>query len=145
MHVNHSWAASCSADPFELMMNFDPQNKIRYLLRAPFKISDMLPLSPRHFPLEWLQALPHWLTQLCQLINYFLEFIADLIEAKKTGIIDILDEENKLPKPTAEHFTRELHQKHKNHFRLAVSQLFVIKIWSLISSGSNQHAFSCKE
>lgn len=45
----------------------------------------------------------------------------DLIEAKKTGIIDILDEESKLPKPTAEHFTRELHQKHKNHFRLAVS------------------------
>ncbi|XP_073228472.1 unconventional myosin-VI-like isoform X3 [Porites lutea] len=44
----------------------------------------------------------------------------DLIEAKKTGIIDILDEESKLPKPTAEHFTRELHQKHKNHFRLAI-------------------------
>lgn len=43
-----------------------------------------------------------------------------LIEAKKTGIIDILDEESKLPKPTAEHFTRELHQKHKNHFRLAL-------------------------
>lgn len=44
----------------------------------------------------------------------------DLIEAKKTGIIDILDEESKLPKPTAEHFTRDLHQKHKNHFRLAL-------------------------
>ncbi|XP_029180635.2 unconventional myosin-VI-like [Acropora millepora] len=44
----------------------------------------------------------------------------DLIEAKKTGIIDILDEESKLPKPTAEHFTRELHQKHKHHFRLAL-------------------------
>ena len=50
--------------------------------------------------------------------------IADLIEAKKTGIIDILDEESKLPKPTAEHFTRELHQKHKNHFRLAVRFCF---------------------
>ena len=50
---------------------------------------------------------------------WFLQ-IAALIEAKKTGIIDILDEESKLPKPTAEHFTRELHQKHKNHFRLAV-------------------------
>lgn len=44
----------------------------------------------------------------------------DLIEAKKTGIIDILDEESKLPKPTAEHFTRELHEKHKKHFRLAI-------------------------
>ena len=50
--------------------------------------------------------------------------IADLIEAKKTGIIDILDEESKLPKPTAEHFTRELHQKHKSHFRLAVRFCF---------------------
>ena len=49
--------------------------------------------------------------------------ILDLIEAKKTGIIDILDEESKLPKPTAEHFTRELHQKHKNHFRLAVGEI----------------------
>ena len=74
----------------------------------------------------------HWsysgLPQLFQLINFFLEFTADLIEAKKTGIIDILDEESKLPKPTAEHFTRELHQKHKNHFRLAVSQLVAIKM-----------------
>ena len=50
-------------------------------------------------------------------------YILDLIEAKKTGIIDILDEESKLPKPTAEHFTRELHQKHKNHFRLAVGEI----------------------
>ena len=49
--------------------------------------------------------------------------VLDLIEAKKTGIIDILDEESKLPKPTAEHFTRELHQKHKNHFRLAVGEI----------------------
>lgn len=58
-------------------------------------------------------------------IFYVYLWIADLIEAKKSGIIDILDEESKLPKPTAEHFTRELHQKHKNHFRLAVGSRFI--------------------
>ena len=58
--------------------------------------------------------------------------LSDLIEAKKTGIIDILDEESKLPKPTAEHFTRELHEKHKKHFRLAVSELLLIKISILL-------------
>ena len=45
----------------------------------------------------------------------------DLIEAKTTGILDLLDEESKLPKSTAEHFTIEVHEKHKGHFRLAVS------------------------
>ncbi|EDO36037.1 predicted protein [Nematostella vectensis] len=43
-----------------------------------------------------------------------------LIEAKKTGILDILDEESKLPKPTSAHFTSDIHLKHKNHFRLAL-------------------------
>ena len=61
----------------------------------------------------------------CRCIQHYINVldILDLIEAKKTGIIDILDEESKLPKPTAEHFTRELHQKHKNHFRLAVGEI----------------------
>ena len=61
----------------------------------------------------------------CTCIQHYINVldILDLIEAKKTGIIDILDEESKLPKPTAEHFTRELHQKHKNHFRLAVGEI----------------------
>ena len=107
----------------------------------------MPPPLPCHFLLHGVTPSIASLTYSiqCQLINYFLEFTADLIEAKKTGIIDILDEENKLPKPTAEHFTRELHQKHKNHFRLTVSQLVVIEIWSLILSDRNQHTFSCKE
>lgn len=44
----------------------------------------------------------------------------DLIEAKGTGIFGILDEESKLPKPNAEHFTMEVHQKWAGHFRLAL-------------------------
>ncbi|KXJ14045.1 Unconventional myosin-VI [Exaiptasia diaphana] len=43
-----------------------------------------------------------------------------LIESKKTGILDTLDEESKLPKPTAAHFTTEIHNKHKDHFRLTI-------------------------
>ena len=78
----------------------------------------------------------YWITRLvglayrCTCIQHYINVldILDLIEAKKTGIIDILDEESKLPKPTAEHFTRELHQKHKNHFRLAVGEILSLKI-----------------
>jgi len=44
----------------------------------------------------------------------------DLIEAKGTGIFGILDEESKLPKPNAEHFTMEVYQKWAGHFRLAL-------------------------
>ena len=66
--------------------------------------------------------------RLVHVFNINILDILDLIEAKKTGIIDILDEESKLPKPTAEHFTRELHQKHKNHFRLAVGEILLLVI-----------------
>ena len=51
--------------------------------------------------------------------TFFLCFV-DLIEGKATGIFDTLDEESKLPKPTPDHFTAEVHKKNKNHFRLAV-------------------------
>ncbi|KAG8444861.1 hypothetical protein GDO86_009859 [Hymenochirus boettgeri] len=44
----------------------------------------------------------------------------DLIEAKLLGILDILDEENRLPQPTDQHFTSTVHQKHKDHFRLTI-------------------------
>ncbi|XP_006835828.1 PREDICTED: unconventional myosin-VI isoform X2 [Chrysochloris asiatica] len=44
----------------------------------------------------------------------------DLIEAKLVGILDILDEENRLPQPSDQHFTSAVHQKHKNHFRLTI-------------------------
>jgi hypothetical protein len=43
-----------------------------------------------------------------------------LIENKSIGIFDILDEENRLPKPTHDHFTVEVHKKNKTHFRLSV-------------------------
>ncbi|XP_021565516.1 unconventional myosin-VI [Carlito syrichta] len=44
----------------------------------------------------------------------------DLIEAKLVGILDILDEENRLPQPSDQHFTSAIHQKHKDHFRLTI-------------------------
>ncbi|XP_038160846.1 unconventional myosin-VI-like isoform X4 [Cyprinodon tularosa] len=44
----------------------------------------------------------------------------DLVEAKVLGILDILDEENRLPQPSDQHFTDTVHSKHKNHFRLTI-------------------------
>lgn len=50
-----------------------------------------------------------------------LSFFPDLVEAKLVGILDILDEENRLPQPSDQHFTDTVHNKHKDHFRLTVS------------------------
>ncbi|KAK7877095.1 hypothetical protein WMY93_032204, partial [Mugilogobius chulae] len=44
----------------------------------------------------------------------------DLVEAKLVGILDILDEENRLPQPSDQHFTHAVHSKHKDHFRLTI-------------------------
>uniref|UniRef100_A0A8B9RN63 Unconventional myosin-VI n=1 Tax=Astyanax mexicanus TaxID=7994 RepID=A0A8B9RN63_ASTMX len=44
----------------------------------------------------------------------------DLIEAKLVGILDILDEENRLPQPSDQHFAEAVHSKHKDHFRLTI-------------------------
>ncbi|PWA22596.1 hypothetical protein CCH79_00015149 [Gambusia affinis] len=44
----------------------------------------------------------------------------DLVEAKLVGILDILDEENRLPQPSDQHFTSAVQTKHKDHFRLTV-------------------------
>ncbi|XP_071394333.1 unconventional myosin-VI-like isoform X6 [Centroberyx affinis] len=44
----------------------------------------------------------------------------DLVEAKVVGILDILDEENRLPQPSDQHFAETVHNKHKDHFRLTV-------------------------
>ncbi|XP_053237284.1 unconventional myosin-VI isoform X2 [Podarcis raffonei] len=44
----------------------------------------------------------------------------DLIEGKLIGVLDILDEENRLPQPSDQHFTSMVHQKHKDHFRLSI-------------------------
>nr|XP_021322822.1 myosin-VI isoform X1 [Danio rerio] len=44
----------------------------------------------------------------------------DLVEAKLVGVLDILDEENRLPQPSDQHFAEAVHSKHKDHFRLTV-------------------------
>ncbi|CAN9502072.1 unnamed protein product [Ophioblennius macclurei] len=44
----------------------------------------------------------------------------DLVEAKLVGVLDILDEENRLPQPSDQHFAMAVHSKHKEHFRLTV-------------------------
>jgi len=56
----------------------------------------------------------------------FVLMLSDLIEGKGSGIFDILDEENKLPKPATEHFTNEVHKKNKDHFRLDVSHQWCV-------------------
>uniref|UniRef100_A0A1I8EM09 Myosin motor domain-containing protein n=1 Tax=Wuchereria bancrofti TaxID=6293 RepID=A0A1I8EM09_WUCBA len=42
----------------------------------------------------------------------------DLFERKVNGLLDLLDEEARLPKPSPHHFTICAHQQFKNHFRL---------------------------
>lgn len=42
----------------------------------------------------------------------------ELFEKKGTGLLDMLDEEAKLPRPTPTHYTQAVHQAYKNHFRL---------------------------
>lgn len=46
--------------------------------------------------------------------------VPDLVEAKMVGVLDILDEENRLPQPSDQHFTVAVHSQHKDHFRLTV-------------------------
>lgn len=43
-----------------------------------------------------------------------------LFETKSSGIFDLLDEESRLPKPSASHFTQSVHSTNKDHFRLAL-------------------------
>ena len=51
------------------------------------------------------------------IIVHALLFI-DLIERKGSGIIDLLDEECRVPRGSNEHFTFLVHSNYKNHFRL---------------------------
>lgn len=51
-----------------------------------------------------------------------------LLESRATGIFDLLDEESKLPKPNAQHFTQSVHQANKAHFRLAVPRMSKLKM-----------------
>lgn len=51
----------------------------------------------------------------------------ELIENKKCGIFDLLDEESKLPTPKYDHFTMEVHNRNKNHFRLSLPRKSKLK------------------
>lgn len=51
----------------------------------------------------------------------------ELIEAKARGIFDLLDEESKLPTPKPDHFTMEVHNRNKNHFRLSIPRKSKLK------------------
>lgn len=46
--------------------------------------------------------------------------VIEIIENKANGIFTILDEESKLPKPLAGHFTEEVHSAWSSHYRLAL-------------------------
>lgn len=69
----------------------------------------------------------------------------DLIEAKLVGILDILDEENRLPQPSDQHFAEAVHSKHKDHFRLTVSDdlLLLVLIFQKILLGSKSGNIKC--
>uniref|UniRef100_A0A914QVM1 Myosin motor domain-containing protein n=1 Tax=Panagrolaimus davidi TaxID=227884 RepID=A0A914QVM1_9BILA len=43
----------------------------------------------------------------------------ELFEDKPTGLLDLLDEEARLPTPSSQHFTDCVHRAQKNHFRLS--------------------------
>ncbi|XP_049820638.1 myosin heavy chain 95F isoform X2 [Aethina tumida] len=52
----------------------------------------------------------------------------DLIETKNKGILQMLDEESKLPKSSYTHFTSEVHKAWPNQFRLALPRSSKLKI-----------------
>ncbi|ELT99775.1 hypothetical protein CAPTEDRAFT_154601 [Capitella teleta] len=51
----------------------------------------------------------------------------ELIEMKGCGIFDILNEENRLPRPTPDHFTAEVHKKNSKHYRISVPRKSKLK------------------
>ncbi|KAJ3665011.1 hypothetical protein Zmor_000532 [Zophobas morio] len=51
----------------------------------------------------------------------------DLIETKNHGILNILDEESKLPKPAYNHFTSEIHKHWANEYRIALPRSSKLK------------------
>lgn len=46
----------------------------------------------------------------------------DLFELKGIGILDLLDEECRLPKGSNQHFATVVHKRHSKHFRLMVRE-----------------------
>lgn len=57
----------------------------------------------------------------------FLLSIVELIESKSNGIFTLLDEESKLPKPSFDHFTSEVHKAWNGHFRLSLPRASRLK------------------
>eukprot|EP00795_Rhopilema_esculentum_P017125 gene17125-8649_t len=55
----------------------------------------------------------------------------DLIEAKNVGIMDLLNEEGKLPKSSEEHFTAEVHHNCRVFPEVDINCLFIIRIYSV--------------
>ena len=53
-----------------------------------------------------------------------------------TGVFSLLDEESKLPRPTPDHFTAEVHARNKSHYRLCVSLFIVIFANCPVSGGT---------
>lgn len=51
----------------------------------------------------------------------------DLIETKNQGILNILDEESKLPKPSYTHFTTEVHKHWPSEFRIGLPRSSKLK------------------
>lgn len=58
--------------------------------------------------------------------SHFSHFI-ELIESKSKGIFTLLDEESKLPKPSFDHFTLEVHKAWNGHFRLSLPRASRLK------------------
>ena len=50
----------------------------------------------------------------------------ELIETPKTGILDLLDEEMKLPKPQDSNFAENLHRTHGKNFRFQGTKNIII-------------------
>ena len=67
-----------------------------------------------------MNVLMYICTYVCTNVYHVYLHTLDLIEVKTTGIMDLLDEECKLPKGSAAHFTDAVHRTHKGHFRLTV-------------------------
>ncbi|TKR77180.1 hypothetical protein L596_018199 [Steinernema carpocapsae] len=57
----------------------------------------------------------------------------DLIEMRPNGLLDLLDEEMKLPRSSSQHYTSSVHQLYPNHFRLAFMPV------SFPRSGTQRH------
>lgn len=60
----------------------------------------------------------------------------ELIEGPKSGIIDVLDEEMKLPRPLDSHFSEVLHKNHSKNFRFAAPRTSKLRKYKAL--GNNE-------